>query len=129
MYKIKKKTSKQLCKLFLKNTDWKWIKRFLKDKLFCTKEYKELAKTFLLLSDKDEKKVKPKTVNVTDHARFRFHERFDRKWYNLKLLIDDVTKWWKSVKLVKNNRYLVLWSLWKYIIAKDFYIITMFPKW
>jgi hypothetical protein len=64
---------------------------------------------------------------MTNHAMFRFQERFNSCWYSLDELKADIIKWCKAIKLVNNNKYLVKGMLWKYIISKDLYIITMFP--
>lgn len=74
-----------------------------------------------------ERKKKKKQIRITNHAKFRFAERFNPYGYTLEQLLSDATCGRKSVKLVHNNNYLVRWQLWKYIISKDLYIVTMFP--
>lgn len=74
------------------------------------------------------KKYKPKPkVGMTTHAMFRFQERFNTCWYSLDELKDDVTKGRKLIRAANNGNYLVRGKLWKYIISKDLYIVTMFP--
>lgn len=75
-------------------------------------------------------RVKTATVHVTNHAKYRFAERFKANWYTLFQLKMDLKKWRHTMKLLPSGDKLeVVWKLWTYIIAKKWLtIITMYPK-
>ena len=89
----------------------------------------DLQSTFQRLYNEQEaaKKKHKSKLGITKHARFRFHERFDACGFTLEELIADATTWWHFIRAIKNDNFLVRWKLWKYVISRDFYIITMMP--
>jgi len=65
---------------------------------------------------------------LTNHAKIRFAERFNPHGYAIEDIIEDAARWRNYMKAAKDGKVLVRWRLWKYIVSKDFYIVTMFPN-
>lgn len=95
----------------------------------CSNISPDLQSTFQRLYNEQEaaKKKNKSKFGITKHAKFRFHERFDSCGFTLDELIVDATTWWHFIRAIKNNNFLVRWKLWKYVVSKDFYIVTMMP--
>lgn len=85
---------------------------------------------FQQLYEEQEALKKKKSVNklgITNHAKFRFIERFNSYDYSIDDLMSDVRKGWKLIRQLPDGKFLIRWQLGKYIMSKDFYIVTMFP--
>lgn len=67
---------------------------------------------------------KSKTPVFTFHASFRIWERTG---YTKEQIIQDIKKWWRWVKAQPGGKLKVYGTRGKYIITKDFIVITMYP--
>lgn len=69
----------------------------------------------------------PKKVHTpifTFHASFRIWERTG---YTKEQIIQDIKRWWRWVKVQPDWKFKVYGTRGKYIITKDFIVITMYP--
>lgn len=87
----------------------------------------------MLYKDQIEKcakvRIKTNTVAKTDHAMYRFTERFESHWYTMLQVETDLKKRWRNIKLLPSGKLQVRWKLWTYIIVKEWLtIITMYPN-
>ena len=90
--------------------------------------YKEYNKIYGLQFTKKDGRLKQKTTKtkLTQHAKMRFAERFDTLWFTIKEILEDITKWWRTIRSWNQPwKFTILWKKWKYVINKDMTIITM----
>jgi hypothetical protein len=52
-------------------------------------------------------------------------ERFHTQWYNIEDIKNDIKKWWKHITLNPNGTFFINGTLGKYIMTKNFIIITI----
>jgi predicted patatin/cPLA2 family phospholipase len=120
-----------------------WIKRDAKKMKWKMREYKRIRDKWInkgefysvywkyISHDRNDIKISmpaDKKVIATTHAKFRFIERFETKWFDMKDIEYDVCHWLYHIKLIWDNKYETVGKIWTYIMTKDRIIITMFPK-
>lgn len=76
------------------------------------------------------KKYEPKRkdVKLTKHAEYRISERLNLYGYTAETIRNDIKKWWTNFRYVGNGCYRIRCWLGKYIINKDFIVITFWPN-
>ena len=74
-------------------------------------------------------KDRPHEKTLTTHAKCRCHERFIiPDWLTEEDVINDLKKWWKTIRLWQRWKRSIMWHLGIYIMSKDFVVITMYKK-
>ena len=74
---------------------------------------------------KQPSKYQGKKPKLTNHAKRRLWERFDTQWHSIEAIKNDIKKWWKCIRLNPDGKFFIVGTLGKYIMTKNFIVITI----
>ena len=98
----------------IRKRDWYWYKDFC-----------NTYRNYISYNRNDIKKLQPKEVVLTTHAKYRFMERFETFWHSLDEILRDIRLWVNSIKWCGPDKYSYRCQLGTYIISKEKVVITM----
>lgn len=105
---------------------WKQMEyKHIRDKWISKDKFYSMYWNYISYDRNDIKKIQPKEVVLTSHAKYRFMERFETFWHSLDEILRDIRLWVNSIKWCGPDKYSYRCQLGTYIISKEKVVITM----